>query len=67
MVFTVGKFLTAELFAINKDDKPFKCTGALHTYFNVGDISKVILHGLENTKFDEVHCNTLNASHDKPI
>lgn len=48
---TVGNTLTLELLTRNTGEEAFAITQALHTYFNVGDISKVKVLGLENTKY----------------
>lgn len=44
---TVGKSLTFELTTHNLGDTPMKLTQALHTYFNVGDITQTRITGLE--------------------
>jgi D-hexose-6-phosphate mutarotase len=48
---TVGRRLRAELIARNTGDEPFSCGGALHTYFRVGDVTKVAVHGLEGCAY----------------
>lgn len=48
---TVGNTLTLELITKNNGDKAFTITQALHTYFKVGDIDKVKVLGLEDTKY----------------
>ncbi len=49
--FTIGKKLELELVTHNNGKKPVTISEALHTYFNVGDISKVLLHGLDDTDY----------------
>jgi glucose-6-phosphate 1-epimerase len=43
-----GETLRIELVSRNTGDEPFHLTQALHTYFNVGDITAISVHGLEN-------------------
>ncbi len=42
-----GKNLNLSLTTCNTGDSPFTITEALHTYFNIGDISKVSIDGFE--------------------
>ena len=46
---TIGKSLKVKLTTLNKDEKAFTITGALHSYLNISDSSKVKVEGLENT------------------
>ena len=48
---TIGKKLELELITHNNSDQPINISQALHTYFNVGDIGKVYLHGLDETEY----------------
>lgn len=48
---TVRDKLIMELKTTNVDDKPFKITQALHTYFNVSHISHVNIKGLDNKPY----------------
>lgn len=48
---TIGKKLEIELITHNNSSQPVKIGQALHTYFRVGDIGKVVLHGLEDTDY----------------
>lgn len=48
---TLGTALTMELEIENGGPAPFRCEEALHTYFRVGDIREVALHGLEETEY----------------
>ncbi len=48
---TVGATLTLSLKTTNKDDRPMHITQALHTYFNVGDITKVQVEGLDGCSY----------------
>ena len=52
---TVGKSLILELTTFNKSDKEITVGQALHTYFNIADINKTTVYGLENkTYLDKV-------------
>lgn len=42
-----GEQLRAHLRVINTDDKPFEFTAALHSYFEVLDITKAKVRGLK--------------------
>ena len=48
IAITVGNSLTVELITRNTGDDLFSITQALHTYFQVGDISQVRVLGLED-------------------
>jgi glucose-6-phosphate 1-epimerase len=49
--FTIGKKLEMELITHNNGSKPITISQALHTYFKVGDVSNVSLHGLDDTDY----------------
>jgi len=56
---TVGDTLKVELVTHNSGDKPVTISQALHTYFQVGDIGKVRVLGLEDTDYiDKVDGST---------
>ena len=48
VIFTLSETLSVELKTTNKDIKAFKITQALHTYFDISDISHVEISGLDN-------------------
>ncbi len=48
---TVGKKLEMELLTHNNGSEAITIGQALHTYFRVGDVSKVLLHGLDDTGY----------------
>ena len=48
---TVGNKLTLELVTRNTGEQAFSITQAFHTYFKVGDINKVKVLGLADTKY----------------
>ncbi len=48
LLISVGASLRVELTTENTSCEDMRCTGALHTYFSVSDISAVSVHGLEN-------------------
>jgi len=43
----VGAELQVSLIARNTGSAPFACTGALHSYLAVGDVTRIAIHGLE--------------------
>lgn len=51
MDFTIANDLTLKLTTHNTGDKPFSITQAFHTYFRVGDINQIQVHGLENCNY----------------
>jgi D-hexose-6-phosphate mutarotase len=48
---TVGKELRVELITTNTDTKSFELGEALHTYFQISDVAKVTIHGLDNCAY----------------
>ena len=48
---TIGSALTLKLTTYNIDTKPFGITTALHSYFDVSDISKVSVKGLDGCRY----------------
>lgn len=58
---SIGKSLELTLTTINKDDKAFTITSALHSYLNISDSEKIKLEGLENTQYrdDVLHVKSL--------
>ena len=48
---TVGAGLAMELEIENCGAAPFRCEEALHTYFRVGAVDLIRVHGLENTEY----------------
>ncbi len=51
LIVTVSDKLTMELTTKNLDDKAFKLTQALHTYFSVSDISSIKIKGLDKKPY----------------
>lgn len=48
---TIGKKLEIELLTHNNGSEPITIGQALHTYFKVQDVSKIMLHGLDDTDY----------------
>ena len=48
---SVSDFLRVKLICTNTDNKPFTCTGALHSYFNISSISNIAIKGLEECPY----------------
>jgi len=51
LTVVVGETLQAHLQAKNPEEEPVRVTAALHTYLNIGDISKITLTGLEGVEY----------------
>lgn len=60
-VITIGKQLEVELTTKNSGAEEFQITEALHSYFNISDISNISITGLENTTY----IDTLDAKEEK--
>ncbi len=50
-IITVGRALEVELVTTNAGDQPITLGDALHTYFKVGDVRRVTIHGLEGCDY----------------
>ena len=48
---TVGKALRVELITTNTGNEAFELGEALHTYFQVSDVEKTVIKGLENCEY----------------
>ena len=54
-VIAVGSTLEAELIVRNTDEAAFTWSGALHSYFTVGDVRRIAINGLDGaTYIDQV-------------
>jgi len=58
---TVGKELRVELVTVNTGKTAIEIGEALHTYFQISDVAKVTIHGLDNCAYldkvqDFAHC-----------
>jgi glucose-6-phosphate 1-epimerase len=51
LTVTLSTRLRVELSIHNPGDELFTYTGALHSYFTIGDIGAITIHGLENTPY----------------
>ena len=51
MIFTIGKQLEMTLVMVNKGKEPVKIGAALHTYFAISDINKIVVTGLDKCHF----------------
>jgi glucose-6-phosphate 1-epimerase len=65
LTIKLGRQLKVELSTINKDDKAFEVSGALHTYFNVSDILNVQLEGLQGAGYFDAVINDKAVQNDK--
>jgi D-hexose-6-phosphate mutarotase len=67
LVVTLGAELAVELISRNSGEAPFVVGGALHSYFQVGDVSRVAIHGLEGCQYiDKVEAGR-QKTQDGPI
>ena len=57
---TISDKLTIELKTTNKDDKEFKLTQALHSYFKLSNISNVVVKGLDEKPCFDALTNKTN-------
>ena len=48
---TVSDCLRVQLICTNTDHKPFTCSGALHSYFNLSSISNAVIQGLDGCPY----------------
>lgn len=51
ITMTIGNTLEIALHTQNRQDAAISITEALHTYFTIGDIESITVHGLEDTEF----------------
>lgn len=56
---TISDTLTMELTTTNLDEKPFKLTQALHTYFQISDISNIAIKGLSGKPYLDALTNEI--------
>jgi D-hexose-6-phosphate mutarotase len=57
----VGRTLSLSLMVTNIDTKPFTITAALHSYFNVSDISNVQIEGLDGSYYIDALTNKIDG------
>lgn len=53
MIFTVGSTLEITLAVRNCGDEAVETSGALHTYFSVGAVEKISIHGLDGVIYTD--------------
>src|SRR5690606_34573283 len=51
LTVTVGAQLDIALTTHNPGDAPFRFGGALHSYFTVGDVAAIAIHGLDGVRY----------------
>lgn len=63
-VVTVGSTLEAKLIVRNTDEAAYTWTGALHSYFTVGDVRQIAIRGLDGTMYlDKVDAMQRKTQH----
>lgn len=61
LIVTLTESLKVDLVIVNRGSESFTCTCALHSYFNVSDISQISITGLENESYiDQLTDGPLN-------
>jgi glucose-6-phosphate 1-epimerase len=53
LTMTIGETLKIDLSTTNKAMHPFMIGEAFHTYFNVSDVEKIKIHGLDDTLYSD--------------
>jgi glucose-6-phosphate 1-epimerase len=64
---TVGNALELELETINRDKSGMLIAEALHTYFNIGDITQITLGGLTGTSYYDKVANERKIEQRDPV
>lgn len=67
LTLRIGATLRLDLTTENLDDAPFTISSALHTYFAVGDLAEVSVHGLEDTDYLDTVGDPTVRQQDGPI
>lgn len=62
LLIEVGKQLTVTFKVMNIDDTPWRFSGALHSYLNIGDIHQAQTQGLGNQYIDSLADNQVCSS-----
>ncbi len=65
LMVTLTDHLSVALTTVNKGNKPFDVSAALHSYFNISDIQTVTLEGLENTPYKDDVANVETTQKDQ--
>jgi glucose-6-phosphate 1-epimerase len=64
LIVTVGSALHVDLQIHNTDHDSWSCTGALHSYFPVGDVTHIAIEGLDGTDYiDKVDGGARKTQH----
>lgn len=63
----IGETLTLELTTHNTGDEPFEITEALHTYFNVADVTKISIAGLEKKNYIDTIDDNKTKTQNGPV
>jgi D-hexose-6-phosphate mutarotase len=67
IVVTVGAQLRVELVARNPGEQPFVCGGALHSYYTVGDVRRIAIHGLDGCEYLDKVENFKRKTQQEPV
>jgi glucose-6-phosphate 1-epimerase len=64
---TVGRELTVELTTTNESNQVIVLTEGLHTYFRVGDVSRINISGLDGVEYVDLLSNNIRRIQEGPI
>ncbi|MBE7497479.1 MAG: D-hexose-6-phosphate mutarotase [Verrucomicrobiaceae bacterium] len=64
---SMGLELEVGLEMTNTDTKPWTASGALHSYFSVGDVRQITIHGLHGTQYVESRLSPDKRPQDGPL
>lgn len=64
---SMGLELSVGLEVTNTDSKPWTMSAALHSYFSVGDVRQITLHGLHGTQYVEGRLSPDKRPQDGPL
>lgn len=64
---TIGVSLEVALTTTNDGDQPMVLSEGLHTYFKVGDITKISVLGLEGSEYVDLLCDNLRCKQVGPV
>lgn len=67
LVVTIGTVLQVDLITRNTGDQAIILGEALHTYFNVSDVTQVSIHGLENCQYIDKVDNSQRKVQEGPV
>ena len=67
IVINIGKELNSELTMTNCGKEDYAITSAFHSYYNVGDVNDIAIHGLEGKNYINKVDNFTKETQDGPV